>query len=43
MTYSAGQVVGQVNEPKTVKQVMYDMLTEYAEAMDRMTTIIESE
>jgi NAD(P)H-dependent flavin oxidoreductase YrpB (nitropropane dioxygenase family) len=43
MTYAAGQVVGQVNEPKSVKQVVYDMLTEYAEAMDRITMIMEAE
>jgi len=41
MTYAAGQVVGQVNEPKTVKQVVYDMLTEYVDAMERMERILE--
>ncbi|KQV32652.1 monooxygenase [Rhizobium sp. Root1203] len=41
MTYASGQVVGQVNEPKTVKQVIFDMLTEYADAMERMETLLQ--
>ncbi|MBB3773402.1 NAD(P)H-dependent flavin oxidoreductase YrpB (nitropropane dioxygenase family) [Angulomicrobium tetraedrale] len=42
MTYAAGQVVGQVNEPKTVKQVMYDMLNEYLETTEKLNTILEA-
>lgn len=40
MTYAAGQVVGQVNESKSVRDVMYEMLTEYVDASERMTNII---
>ncbi|MCP8897472.1 nitronate monooxygenase [Shinella daejeonensis] len=42
MTYSAGQIVGRVNEPTTVKSVMYDMILEYSEAMERLTQINEA-
>jgi len=42
MTYSAGQIVGRVNEPTTVKSVMYDMILEYSEAMERLIRINES-
>lgn len=40
MTYAAGQVVGQVNEPKSVREVMYDMLGEYIDVAERMAKII---
>ena len=36
MTYSAGQIVGRINEPTTVKAVIYDMIMEYAETMERV-------
>ena len=42
MTYSAGQIVGRVNEPTTVKNVMYEMILEYSEAMERLTLVNES-
>ncbi|MFC4625202.1 NAD(P)H-dependent flavin oxidoreductase [Daeguia caeni] len=42
MTYSAGQIVGRVNEPTTVKNVMYDMILEYAEAIERLAQINEA-
>lgn len=42
MTYSAGQIVGRVNEPTTVKSVMYDMILEYSEAMERLTQVNEA-
>lgn len=41
MTYSAGQVVGQINGPSTVKQVVYDMLNEYLEVSERMQGFLE--
>jgi len=41
MTYSAGQVVGQIHGPTTVKQVIYDMLDEYVETSERMQRIFE--
>jgi NAD(P)H-dependent flavin oxidoreductase YrpB (nitropropane dioxygenase family) len=40
MTYAAGQIVGQVNEPKTVKQVMYDMLSEYLDTTETLNAIL---
>lgn len=41
MTYSAGQIVGRMTEPTTVKGVIYDMISEYAETMDRVTAMLE--
>jgi NAD(P)H-dependent flavin oxidoreductase YrpB (nitropropane dioxygenase family) len=39
MTYAAGQVVGQITGPSTVRQVIYEMLTEYADATERLQRI----
>lgn len=41
MTYAAGQVVGQISGPSTVKQVIYDMLNEYLETSERMASLLE--
>lgn len=41
MTYAAGQIVGQITGPTTVKQVIYDMLNEYFETSERMSAILE--
>jgi NAD(P)H-dependent flavin oxidoreductase YrpB (nitropropane dioxygenase family) len=41
MTYAAGQIVELVNEPVSVKTVIYDMILEYAEAMDRLSQVNE--
>lgn len=41
MTYSAGQIVGRINEPTTVKAVIYDMIMEYAETMERVSRMAE--
>lgn len=41
MTYAAGQIVGRVNEPTSVKSVIYDMIVEYAETMDRISALTE--
>lgn len=40
MTYAAGQIVGRVKEPTSVKTVIYDMITEYADTMDRINSIM---
>lgn len=37
-----GQVVGQMNEQVTVRQVFADMLTEYADTMERLSTLSEA-
>jgi NAD(P)H-dependent flavin oxidoreductase YrpB (nitropropane dioxygenase family) len=39
MTYAAGQVVELVKEPVSVRSVIYDMIVEYSEAMDRLSRI----
>lgn len=41
MTYAAGQIVGRVKEPTSVKSVIYDMIAEYADTMDRINRIVE--
>lgn len=41
MTYSAGQIIGRVNAPSTVRSVIYDMIAEYGETMGRITTMLE--
>lgn len=41
MTYAAGQIVGRVKEPTSVKNVIYDMITEYADTMERINGINE--
>lgn len=41
MTYPVGQIVGLINEPTTVKDVMYGILNEYIETMERMQAIFE--
>ncbi|WP_413851719.1 NAD(P)H-dependent flavin oxidoreductase [Albidovulum sp.] len=39
MTYAAGQIVGRVSGPTTVRSVIYDMIVEYAETTDRIARI----
>lgn len=41
MTYACGQVAGRITEPTTVRQVFYDMLTEYVDTMERAQSILE--
>lgn len=41
MTYAAGQVVERVNEPTSVRNVIYDMILEYAETVERVSTLTE--
>ncbi len=41
MTYAAGQVVGQLTEPTTVKEVVYDMVSEYFDTMERLESLVE--
>ena len=36
LTYPAGQVVGMIEERTTVRQVMFDLLLEYGETMERL-------
>ncbi len=40
MTYPVGQVVGQLREEQTVRQVFYDMLAELADAAERLNGVI---
>jgi NAD(P)H-dependent flavin oxidoreductase YrpB (nitropropane dioxygenase family) len=40
MTYPAGQIIGQLHEEQTVRQVFYDMLAELADAAERLNGVI---
>jgi NAD(P)H-dependent flavin oxidoreductase YrpB (nitropropane dioxygenase family) len=42
MTYSVGQIVGQIQGPTTVRQVIYDLLGEYLDAVERLQNITEN-
>ncbi|MQA94929.1 MAG: nitronate monooxygenase [Streptosporangiales bacterium] len=39
--YFVGQVVGQLDQVKPAKQVVYDMIEEFADAVERMGTLIK--
>ncbi|MEJ5988468.1 nitronate monooxygenase family protein [Ramlibacter sp. PS3R-8] len=39
LTYPAGQVVGLVNEPTTVRQVFYSLLEEFGETVERLSAM----
>jgi NAD(P)H-dependent flavin oxidoreductase YrpB (nitropropane dioxygenase family) len=41
MTYAAGQIVELVKEPVSVKTVIYDLILEYSEAIDRLSRVNE--
>jgi NAD(P)H-dependent flavin oxidoreductase YrpB (nitropropane dioxygenase family) len=41
-TYSVGQIVGDMTEETTVRQVMERLLTEYVEALERLKSVTES-
>lgn len=41
MTYAAGQIIGRIKEPTSVRHVMYDMMVEYAETMERTAQLNE--
>jgi NAD(P)H-dependent flavin oxidoreductase YrpB (nitropropane dioxygenase family) len=40
--YFVGQCVGQMNSVRPARQVVYDMITEFAEALDRLNKITET-
>jgi len=40
MTYPAGQIIGQLHEEQTVRQVFYDMLAELADTAERLNNVI---
>ena len=40
MTYPVGQIVGQLHEEQTVRQVFYDMLAEIADTAERLNNVI---
>ncbi len=42
LSYPAGQVVGQLREETTVKQVVYTMLSDFSDTMDRLNGAMES-
>ena len=39
----AGQVIGQINEIESCREVMYRLLSEYAEALDRVSGLMPPE
>ncbi|MEZ0075047.1 NAD(P)H-dependent flavin oxidoreductase [Planotetraspora sp. GP83] len=41
-TFPAGQIIGTTNQVKPVRQVMFEMVEEYVEAMDRLTRMTEA-
>jgi NAD(P)H-dependent flavin oxidoreductase YrpB (nitropropane dioxygenase family) len=43
VTYPVGQIVGDMREECTVRQVVYDMLNEFVESAERMGKLVESE
>ena len=40
LSYPIGQVVGQMNQETTVRQVIHDMLSEFADAADRFSSLL---
>ena len=40
MTYPAGQIIGQLHEEQSVRQVFYDMLAELADTTERLNNLI---
>jgi NAD(P)H-dependent flavin oxidoreductase YrpB (nitropropane dioxygenase family) len=40
-TYPVGQIVGTMNQVRTVAQVIYDLIEEYVETMERLGSITE--
>lgn len=41
LTYPAGQIVGDLREETTVRQVVYDMLAEFSDTLDRLNGAVE--
>jgi len=39
-TYFVGQVVGQMNEPKSTRRVMHDMIEEFVTVMERLDRLV---
>jgi NAD(P)H-dependent flavin oxidoreductase YrpB (nitropropane dioxygenase family) len=39
VTYPVGQIIGQITESRSVRQIFYDLLTEFAESADRFSAI----
>ena len=42
VTYPVGQIVGDMRQEQTVRQVVYDMLTEFAESAERLGKLVDS-
>ncbi|MDL4775960.1 MULTISPECIES: NAD(P)H-dependent flavin oxidoreductase [Thermomonosporaceae] len=43
VTFPVGQIVGSMNQVKPAGQVVYDLIEEYVEAIERLNTITESD
>jgi hypothetical protein len=42
-TYFVGQVVGSMNQSKPTRRVVFDMIEEFIEAVERLETMLEKE
>jgi NAD(P)H-dependent flavin oxidoreductase YrpB (nitropropane dioxygenase family) len=42
LSYPAGQVVGQLHEETSVKQVVFDMLSQFSDTLDRLNHTVQS-
>jgi NAD(P)H-dependent flavin oxidoreductase YrpB (nitropropane dioxygenase family) len=40
-TFPVGQIVGSMNQVKTASQVIYDLIEEYVETMERLNTVLK--
>jgi hypothetical protein len=43
VTFPVGQIVGSMNQIKPAAQVVYDLIEEYVESLERLNTITEAE
>ncbi|XVQ12334.1 NAD(P)H-dependent flavin oxidoreductase [Spirillospora sp. CA-255316] len=43
VTFPVGQIVGSMNQVKPAAQVVYDLIEEYVEALDRLNTITQAD
>ena len=43
LAFSGGQVVGQISAERTCREVVYDLVTEYVDAVERLGAMLPSE
>jgi hypothetical protein len=42
LTYPVGQIIGQVDQSRSVRQIFYEMLAEFADTAERFSGIVNS-